>query len=180
MTEPTWTELASGFDHTQVKADADTALTRMGLSSSELSGDQLRIDVARHTSGHDLYRVMLLADLVAHFTEPRVNVIESDTGFSVQVLGRVGIRYVEHGRTTFVDSEVLAKPGAIAVWPDSIKAWDPPNDSESITNDDRERIAFNIRRGFASQGYEAQVVSDRVIDMARPALSPGHPSDRRR
>lgn len=47
------------------------------------------------------------------FSEPRANLIESDAGFSVEVLGQTGIRYSEGGRTAFVDSEVLAEPATI-------------------------------------------------------------------
>jgi hypothetical protein len=44
------------------------------------------------------------------FFEPRVNFIESDQGFAVEVLGRVGLRYTEGSHSLFVDSEVLVGP----------------------------------------------------------------------
>jgi hypothetical protein len=72
------------------------------------------------------------AEPAAHYTEPRPNLIQSDAGFSVEVLGRTGLRYVEHGKTAIVDSEVLAKPGAIAVYRDSLKRWEPQTMSRSL------------------------------------------------
>jgi hypothetical protein len=96
----------------------------------------------------------------AHFTEPRPNLIESDTGFSVEVLGRTGLRYVEYGRTAIIDSEVLAKPGAIAVYRDSLKQWESPDDQLVLLESDRDRIMANIKQAFTSLGYEAQVIAD--------------------
>ena len=75
----------------------------------------------------------------------------------MEVLGRTGLRYVEADRSMFVDSEVLAKPGAMALWGETINRWDPPHDAELVGPDDRSRIIDNIRRAFESQGYELQV-----------------------
>jgi hypothetical protein len=41
------------------------------------------------------------------FTIPRNNVIESDEGFSVEVLGRTGLLYTEGARSLQIDSEIL-------------------------------------------------------------------------
>jgi hypothetical protein len=92
------------------------------------------------------------------FSAPRPNLIQSDSGFSVEVLGRTGMRYVEGDRSMFVDSEVLAKPCAIALWRESIKRWDPPHDAEAVGPEDRSRIIENIQRAFESQGHELQVI----------------------
>lgn len=94
---------------------------------------------------------------MARFQSPRTNVVESDTGISVEILGRTGIRYGEGNRTCFVDSEVLATP-AVAVWPSGIRAWDPPHDGESLTDDDRQRILANIAEAFASQDWTLEIL----------------------
>ena len=95
-----------------------------------------------------------------HFSEPEPNVIESTTGFSVKVLGRTGMRYTEGRRSVWIDSEVLAKPGAIALYQDSIKAWENPDSSAPVNDADRGRIVKNIERAFESCGYELQVCAD--------------------
>ncbi len=94
----------------------------------------------------------------SEFSASRPNLIESTSGFAVEVLGRTGMRYTEGGRSLFVDSEVLAKPGAMALYSSSIKAWDAPHENEAITDDDRSRIIDNIGRAFASKGYELEVI----------------------
>ncbi len=91
------------------------------------------------------------------FSAPRPNLIHSDSGFSVEVLGRTGLRYVEGDRSMFIDSEVLAKPGAMAVWSGSVKGWDRPHEADVVGSEDRGRIIENIRLAFESQGYELQV-----------------------
>jgi hypothetical protein len=95
-----------------------------------------------------------------HFSEPEPNVIESSTGFTVRVLGRTGMRYVEGGRSVRIDSEVLARPGAIAMFKDRMKE-DSPNDSAEITEADRDRITSNIKRAFDACGYDLEVQADR-------------------
>lgn len=92
------------------------------------------------------------------FFEPRANVIQSDEGFSVEVLGRTGMRYSECGKTAFIDSEVLAEPDAIVAYKNSIKHWEPPHESEAIDANDRERILRNIKRAFEFRGYELRVI----------------------
>jgi hypothetical protein len=89
-------------------------------------------------------------------TEPQPNVIESSAGFSVKVLGRTGLRYQEGGRSVWINSEVLAKPGAIAMNKDSIKYWEGC-DPGQVSDADRDRIADNIKRVFEACGYELQV-----------------------
>jgi hypothetical protein len=89
------------------------------------------------------------------FSEPEPNVIESTSGFSVRVLGRTGMRYTEGGRSVRIDSEVLHKPGAIALFKDSIKEWE--GDNAPMSEDDRDRIAQNIKRAFEFCGYELEV-----------------------
>ncbi len=79
------------------------------------------------------------------FTAPRINVIESDSGFSVEVLGRTGIRYGEKDRSVFVDSEVLAPGKGIAIFVSSIRRWDSPSGEEPISDEEKARIVKNIR-----------------------------------
>jgi hypothetical protein len=92
------------------------------------------------------------------FSEPRVNVIESNTGFVVEVLGRTGIRYTEGERSMFIDSEAMATPGVMALYSSSIKRWGPPHESDDLGSKDRERIIENIRRGFEFKGHKLEVV----------------------
>jgi hypothetical protein len=79
------------------------------------------------------------------FHIPRTNVIESDAGFSVEVLGRTGMIYREGRRSAFVDSEVLAPGKGIAIFTGSIKKWDPASGEESIGVSEKARIITNIQ-----------------------------------
>lgn len=81
------------------------------------------------------------------FSEPRINVIASDEGFSVEVLGRTGLLYTEGSKSMFIDSEVL-NAGEIAVVKKSISAWKPPHDREIIDDNKHDAILDNIRRAF--------------------------------
>jgi hypothetical protein len=92
------------------------------------------------------------------FTSPRSNLYESSDGFSVEVLGRTGLRYSESGRQMFVDSEVVTGPSGMAVYKDTLQKWDPPYDNVPVTDSDRDRILNNIREAFRSQGFETNVI----------------------
>lgn len=63
-------------------------------------------------------------EMTERITEPQPNVIESSASFSVRVLGHIGLRCQEGDRSVWIDSEVLAKPRAIAMYMDSIKYWE--------------------------------------------------------
>lgn len=91
------------------------------------------------------------------FKEPRVNVIESDQGYSVQVLGRVGLKYTEGERSLIVDSEVLMGPSGMVVYKSSIRRWDPPHSAQVIDKAAKEQIINNIREAFRFKGYEIEV-----------------------
>ena len=91
------------------------------------------------------------------FSAQRTNVIEGDRGFSVEVLGRTGLRYVEGERSLHIDSEVLAGSSGIAIYTASIKNWSPPNADESIDGGTKTRIIENIRDAFRFRGFEIDV-----------------------
>jgi len=97
------------------------------------------------------------------FTVPKVNVIASDEGFSVHVLGRTGIEYTEGARSVFVDSEVLAGGHGIAISKGSIKAWQPPHQDEKITEEERQRIVDNICRAIRFRNQPVQVVDAKMV-----------------
>jgi hypothetical protein len=91
------------------------------------------------------------------FSTPRNSVIESDRGFSVEVLGRTGLRYVEGERSLHIDSEVLAGPSGVAVYSASIRNWSPPNTDEPIDGETKARIIENLRAAFRLRGFEIDV-----------------------
>ena len=95
---------------------------------------------------------------MSEFTVPRPNRYESSRGFSVEVLGRTGLRYVENERTLFVDSEVLAAPSGMLIYRDSIKSWDASEEVEPLSEVARKRIVDNIRAALGSQGIAVDVI----------------------
>ena len=92
------------------------------------------------------------------FFIPRVNVVESDTGFSVEVLGRTGLCYREGDRSLKVDSEVLMGPTGTVIDASSIRTWAPPHEKEVIEDTRRKQIVENIKAAFRFQGFEIEVV----------------------
>jgi hypothetical protein len=85
------------------------------------------------------------------FRIPRVNEIESDEGFSIKV-EMTRLIYNEGPKKLYINSEILASPGNIAIYTKSMRAWEPPYDSEVIDANKRESIIENIRRAFRFKG----------------------------
>ena len=95
------------------------------------------------------------------FHIPSVNVIASDNGFSVKVLGRTGLLYIEGGRSVTIDSEVLAGTAGIAVFTNSLSAWDVADRADKrIGPAERARILDNIQRAFAWRGEKIEILPD--------------------
>ena len=93
------------------------------------------------------------------FKKKLFNTIKSNEGFSVKILGRVGLKYKEGPKTLFVDSEMSAIDGSkdLILSKDSIQSWDPPFDNEPIDNAKRDTIVDNIRRALKFYGLEIDV-----------------------
>lgn len=89
---------------------------------------------------------------------PRPNMIESDEGFSVEVLGLTGLLYREHGKSLRVDSELLAGSAGIVVYRDSIDEWVERASGPRLDQAVSERILENIRRAFRHRGFEIEVL----------------------
>ncbi len=90
------------------------------------------------------------------FTCENPNLIISDEGFSVQVLGPAGLRYQEGKRWLRISSEVLASPHGLAVYRFSIKKWEP--DGRPIGEKERNSIVENVRRAFAFRNIEVELI----------------------
>ena len=90
------------------------------------------------------------------FTEPEPNVIESSCGFAVRVLGRTGMRYTEGEHSVWIDSEVLATPFGLVMYPPSMRVWEGPEPRE-VSEPERERVVNNIKRAFAACSYQLDV-----------------------
>jgi hypothetical protein len=84
------------------------------------------------------------------FRIPRVNVIESDEGFSVEV-EMTRLIYAEGTKRLYIDSEILASPGNILIGKKSIRNWEPPYADEPIDENNRDAIE-NMHRAFRWKG----------------------------
>lgn len=82
------------------------------------------------------------------FKIPRDNCVESDEGFSVEVLGVTGVEYKAGDKTLFVDAEVL-QTGGIALFTRSIVTWKPPHDKRPISDAEKKVIISNIVEALA-------------------------------
>jgi hypothetical protein len=94
-------------------------------------------------------------------TSPNANLIQSDEGFSVDVLGggRLGMVYREGSLAVKVLSETAILPTGYIIYRNSIVEWAPPGGGAKIDAASRERIIDRLKRGFAVQGYSIEINS---------------------
>ena len=93
------------------------------------------------------------------FTSSHPNHIESDEGFSIQVLGggRLGIIYREGKRAIKVLSDTAIDPYGYIIFKNSISHWDWQDSDSKIDEATRDRIIDNLSRAFLFQGYRIRV-----------------------
>jgi hypothetical protein len=98
------------------------------------------------------------------FSVPRVNVISSDTGFTVEVLGQTGLLYSEDGRCVLIDSELLSGPHGLVLSASSIRRWEAGDAATAIK---RERT--QVGPEVLVDGYMSSTVQR--IDGGGPEIS---------
>ena len=92
------------------------------------------------------------------FSIPRVNVIESTEGYSVEVLSRVGLIYTEDERSIKIDSEIISDPIGVEIVTDSKYTWvDLDNNKVLFSAEERERILNNIKSALIFDGYDVVI-----------------------
>ncbi len=93
------------------------------------------------------------------FKSPQPNIIESDEGFSIRVVGagKYGIIYREGDLAIKVLSDAAIIPIGYIIYKNSIKEWAPPASGNIISEQTRKRIIDNLSRAFLFQGYQIEV-----------------------
>lgn len=67
--------------------------------------------------------------------------------YRVKLTGRAGLIYSEGSKSMVLDSEMLGgHKFDMVIFTGSIKAWQPPNESEQISQEDKIRIKGNITK----------------------------------
>ncbi|MCD4754141.1 MAG: hypothetical protein K8R40_13810 [Anaerolineaceae bacterium] len=92
------------------------------------------------------------------FKIPSINVIESDEGFSVEVIDRSEVLYTEGCQKFSISAEMIAGPSGLVLYKNSIESWDSSPDNRVIDKEKRNIIIDNIRRAFRFRGIEIQVI----------------------
>jgi hypothetical protein len=85
------------------------------------------------------------------FKIPRVNVIESDDGFSIEVLGMTGLKYTQNGKSLRINSEILRGHPDIMIDTKSLVKWET---GEIIDVQLKKQIVDNLNRAFKFRGIE--------------------------
>jgi hypothetical protein len=110
-----------------------------------------------------MFRLPWRSKIQPGFRVTRVNVIESDEGFSVELLPPGGLtcpdlKYTQGDKTLIMHTELCGiSPYFLVIFPDSIKNWNSPYNEELIDESTRKLIIENVRRAFAAKGQKIAV-----------------------
>jgi Immunity protein 74 len=97
---------------------------------------------------------------ISMFHSPHVNLIKSDSGFSIEMLGRTGIEYRESDKAMFIESEILMTDvPTVAIWKDQIRAWKPPHETELVTQEKRTEILKRICAALKWRSTQVEIYS---------------------
>ena len=88
------------------------------------------------------------------FRVPKPNLIESDTGFSVEQVEFTTLVYREGDRSVRIDFDHLTGPSQMLIYLGFVDHWEPPCHQEKITEANWSRIEENIRDAYRSQKRE--------------------------
>ena len=91
------------------------------------------------------------------FTIPRPNVVASDEGFSVEVLGRTGVRYEDKFGVVTIDGEMLAGPAGFMLYRDSMQTVDI-RDGGELNEARRCLIMKNVYSAFSFSGFDIDIL----------------------
>lgn len=82
--------------------------------------------------------------------------VESDEGFSVQVLDRFQVRYSDNrGQITIrMDATLVGSIPTISIFPDAFKIWD---DSTPLTSNEQEIVMQRFKDALEFQGVQVVV-----------------------
>jgi hypothetical protein len=83
--------------------------------------------------------------------------IESDEGFSVNLLDGEYMNYSEGDHKLKFNIEILASPAGYALYKQSIKGWQAPYNAEDIDDVKRERIIQNVERALRFANYQVEI-----------------------
>lgn len=93
------------------------------------------------------------------FRIPRINVVESDDGFSVEVVSPTEIRYMENGGVWRISSEFLSDDTTpLVIYRDTIMPISGLTNAQRSPAMHRDEMIANIRQAFRFRGIEIQVM----------------------
>jgi hypothetical protein len=90
----------------------------------------------------------------------RPNTFQSDDASSVVMVDRDHLRYREADRSLLIFQELMADPHLVGLDRESMRAWEAPHQRDFLSDADKDRIIDNVRRAFATRGYEVEVLNE--------------------
>lgn len=88
----------------------------------------------------------------------RNNLVESDEGFSVEILGRAGIKYKDQSDAFYVDSEIECGHYDMVIYKKRIREFEAPmRNYEQIDDNKKGEIVENTRRALLYLGYKVEI-----------------------
>ena len=106
----------------------------------------------------------------------RPNTFQADDASALVLIDRFQLRYLEGDRSMLVEQDLQDDPHLVAIERASMRAWEPPHDGESVSEEKRDQIIENMRRALATRGYSLDLLDPhlhaRAIDVVEKVPGP--------
>jgi hypothetical protein len=93
----------------------------------------------------------------------RPNTFQSDDASAVAFVDRFRLRYREADWSMLIEQDIQNDPHLVAIERGSMHVWEPPHHREEVSEEKKDQIIENMRRAFATRGYQL-VLLDRYYD----------------
>jgi hypothetical protein len=72
------------------------------------------------------------------------------------------IRYLEDGRSLLIEQDLQGDSHLVAIERASMRAWEPPNEAEPLSDEKKDAIIQNVQRALATRGYRLTLMDEYV------------------
>lgn len=100
----------------------------------------------------------------------RPNTFQSDDASAVVFIDRFQLRYREGDRSMLIEQDLQNDPRLVAIERGSMHAWKPPHQREPVSDEKRDQIIENLRRAFATRGYQVMLLDEYLNAPPRKGL----------
>jgi [ribosomal protein S5]-alanine N-acetyltransferase len=139
-------------------AEAGEALVRFGFDVLGMNRIYGRHMTRNPSSGRVMQKIGMkyegrLRQNVKKWDKFEENVIESDKGFCVEILGKTSLKYIQNNKFTLIRFEITPTTNTLNIIENSVTQW---SSGEPVDDETRRKVVFNVAKALTWDGKKVQ------------------------